>query len=559
MDLRGLPDDMLDSAVAHLDSGRPTSVSPEEQAALRAEQARRRAAKAPPVDNVEDNLQASATPLTADPGLRGKPADLGPPPTKWQELMDDPRNFNVSEADRIAATSDPGIQSIMERLPNRYERFGRDMNALDARMRWERGQPDGTPPYPDLASPRGTAQPVGGTPYAEVDGLMVPGQMNALGEVEVSIGAENRAREARDQEFQDAGGEYGVPGPRMDDGTGAAPPRRFASPEEARRYWTRPTDPRTGRLMPSQADLDMQARGETPVYAPEGHITYRHTAPNAPGILPPGGPESGPYHNRYAQHLLDTGNYEVRQVDGPFGTQRVLVPSQASRDRMRRRQQEDAADRVAERTGLDPAQLMDPEARGRASRRAYAAEVASRRNRVRSMAMLAGGSNNINSDNRWMFNALLELPPDERQAALRQMLPMNPVRAQVEARQLDSAARLAQQAVTGALALQGQPNPLAIRETQRMDDLRAKAGQAANSVWNKDYSYEAAEEVLINEGATREQRRAILEDLFGPGAGDGKPTAGAPADDSPSQGQYFPGQGPSTPPRNPLAAPRPFG
>lgn len=116
----------------------------------------------------------------------------------------------------------------------------------------------------------------------------------------------------------------------------------------------------------------------------------------------------------------------------------------------------------------------------------YEQKLADRRARLSSMAHLAGGSQNIHSGNRSFFNALAMLEgvqPDQmdaQQRAMMQMMPMDPVRAQVEARQLDMAARLAGDAVTGALAGQGTAG--AQDEAMRMQ--RMRAGQEWFETWH---------------------------------------------------------------------------
>lgn len=174
------------------------SLPPAERAAIEkahAEMVRRKdreRGRPNPPDNVDANLDASATPVATDPAVGAparKPSAPGPaslPPTKWQELMEDPRTFSLEEADSIAAESDPGIQGILEGAPNRYERFGREMNAMDARMGWERGHPAKEAPYPDLvpganAPPPAAAAPagppvvmIGGKPFVNIDGAIYP-------------------------------------------------------------------------------------------------------------------------------------------------------------------------------------------------------------------------------------------------------------------------------------------------------------------------------------------------------------------------------------------------
>lgn len=81
----------------------------------------------------------------------------------------------------------------------------------------------------------------------------------------------------------------------------------------------------------------------------------------------------------------------------------------------------------------------------------------------------------------------------------------------------------------------------------RMEELRkaAAAGGAATFGGGR----EGAERALKRAGATRPERKEILDDLYGPeDAADAPPSAGT-----------FPGQAPAPPPSNPGAAPRPYG
>lgn len=90
---------------------------------------------------------------------------------------------------------------------------------------------------------------------------------------------------------------------------------------------------------------------------------------------------------------------------------------------------------------------------------------------MRRRNLLAGGSQNITSDNRGMWNQLALLPAEDQIRQLSYALPGGSLRAGVDARQLDQAARFAQQAITGALAGAGQADMAGRVAAQRSRDL----------------------------------------------------------------------------------------
>lgn len=146
-------------------------------------------------------------------------------------------------------------------------------------------------------------------------------------------------------------------------------------------------------------------------------------------------------------------------------------------------------------------------------------EQAQRRDFLRRRNMLAGGSNNINGGNVAMFNQLAMMRPEEQIRQLQYALPGGQLLAQVEARQLDQAARLAGDAITGALAGQGQADrAVELRNAQRMENFRVVAGKAATDA-GVGYARRDAERALIAAGASLPEREEVLRGLFGPGAG----------------------------------------
>lgn len=199
------------------------------------------------------------------------------------------------------------------------------------------------------------------------------------------------------------------------------------------------------------------------------------------------------------------------------------------------------------------------------NRAAFEREVAARRALVARNAMLAGGSQNLNPMMRAQIGAInMANDPNtdpEVARSLRYTLPGGRLAAEVDARQAEMAARLAGNAITAALAGQGQGQQAAeLRARARMENGLALAGQAANNaggLWGGD-PRTAADRALRNAGYAAAERAQILDEMFGPGDMPGAPID-AGAEEAPSNAQQFPGQ-PATPaPRNPLAAPRPYG
>jgi hypothetical protein len=84
----------------------------------------------------------------------------------------------------------------------------------------------------------------------------------------------------------------------------------------------------------------------------------------------------------------------------------------------------------------------------------------------KAQSMLAGGQpTGGRGGTKAVTNALMMLPPDQRNSSLRYMLPGGQLAAGVDAHQLEAAAQLAQRAVTGALAGTAQ-GPLANAQAQ---------------------------------------------------------------------------------------------
>jgi hypothetical protein len=138
------------------------------------------------------------------------------------------------------------------------------------------------------------------------------------------------------------------------------------------------------------------------------------------------------------------------------------------------------------------------------------------RNFIRMRNMLAGGAQNVNSGNVGFWNRLAMMSPEMQMETVQQAMPMDRNRAEVEARQLDAAARMAGQAVTGALAGgAGEAGMERMRREQRLRDLRAAAGKAKAA--NPRAPRMASERALLEAGASPEERAMILGELYGAG------------------------------------------
>lgn len=599
-------------------------MDPAQKRAIQMELERRRAAPS----NVRENLDGAATPLTPDPEV------VDPRRRAFEEAMaadgwnpDEVRVIADQEARMEEGAFNPGLWNTPRARDTnrRAARYVHDQNAreesLDRGLGEAMGHFDPPPMRTDFVrEPNGMPNFAPGA-TVNVNGLDVPGVDLGDGRMRYRLGDVNRAQEEHNRAMQQAGGDHGVPGPQRDDGMDPTPPPKFSSPEESRDYHTRYIDPKTGRLMPSKADLAMQARGYVAAYTPEGGISYMLAAPEdvvrerfgepqnemqraqpqaprepstmdrmvqgaqsvlSPGVLdsvretaqhtadaigldpdttrgvaegvagtpagwlldrvqraagatadavglgptsnsgqpeppvPGGGRAPGggvaprannagapapdhfvtgmsPYSQRYAGYLSgvdqrDGGTVQPRfqpeLVNTPFGPKYVMMPTDATRNANRQRDLDASIRRVAEATGVsmapgrDPAngmtieqlRAMKPEERARYYRDMKAEQQANNKARYRETAYRAGGSQNINGGNRAFWNTIGNMSPDDYQATMREMMPMDPRRAHVEAahNEFDTQAQLRRQTGAGFQ----QPTP----EQQRL--LQVQVAQA---------------------------------------------------------------------------------
>ena len=218
-----------------------------------------------------------------------------------------------------------------------------------------------------------------------------------------------------------------APGPRTLDGRPTAMPKPLMTPEDVEAYDVRPN-----RGL-SQRDRDMAKRGMVPVVTPDGVSYMRQYVPSRPqndGYQIPGGPgRAGPRPDLEAKRNPDDleGKYEPQTMVGPDGNPvQVLRPTKEFADGQK-------AVMKTRRAALD-------------------ADFQKRRDRRIAMAMLAGGSENLNAGNRWVAEALLDMTPEQRSSSMRYMLPGGDRAAAVDARNMDNANEVIKRYMTSGAA-----------------------------------------------------------------------------------------------------------
>lgn len=132
----------------------------------------------------------------------------------------------------------------------------------------------------------------------------------------------------------------------------------------------------------------------------------------------------------------------------------------------------------------------------------------------RAVTMLAGGSQNINGANRAFFNQLAMLPPQERMQQLQYALPGGAERAAVDSRSLDVAARLAGNAIAGQLGGFAQAaNPVVQNQVaQQQLAQQQEAVQWAEDNINANYAWDA--DSWLESDFTEAERTQAINDLM---------------------------------------------
>lgn len=148
---------------------------------------------------------------------------------------------------------------------------------------------------------------------------------------------------------------------------------------------------------------------------------------------------------------------------------------------------------------------------------ANAQRVADRMARKRhwqAMTMLAGGSQNINAANRPLYSQLAMMPQDALMQQLQYGLPGGEQRAAVDARQLDVAARLAGNAIAGQLGGFAQAaNPVVQNQVaQQQLAQQQEAIKWAEDNINANYAWDA--DSLFESDFTEAERTQAINDLM---------------------------------------------
>lgn len=270
---------------------------------------------------------------------------------------------------------------------------------------------------------------------------------------QAQIQAEMQAEREREQLEQDLSqGGYGqrrVPSPRGLDGRSAqgAP---FASVEEAENYSERAeATGMPGLYSPSQADDDMRARGFVPVYTPDGRVSYQLEAVD--GSFVPGSPgRAGSRADLTAPRPdgkggMMPGPYYRDSAEGPTGGQQVLRPTEAT---------------LAKR---DAAYAKAKERQDARNPYKDMASPAERMKRFHAQIQLGGG--HLSPQAIQLETMLNGMTPEQRQQAMRYMVPGGQFAAGVDAQNMQNANDVIKRFMTSGAANM-QNNPLAQTQAQ---------------------------------------------------------------------------------------------
>jgi len=398
--------------------------------------------------------------------------------------------------------------------------------------------------------------------------------------------------------------DYGrrVPGPRSLSGAPVDPGQPFVSADEAASYDDRELT-EDGAYKPSQKDQDMAARGMVPVFNPDGTVGYAvSAAPNTDTQIElPGAP--GRAGRR--PDLLAAG-YAARTVQGPTGPQTVYIPDEA------KKRQKDYKDRQQTKRQAVAAGVPLAEMAGKSDeeRRAIVdaagvKDAQARRAQWKAQAMLAGANPRKNLVNAWTM-----MDNIQQQEALRYMMPGGQLAAAVDAQNMANAADVVKRFMTsGAVsgvgvnpALQAAQAAAANAQARGADPVAAGTGDIAKGQYDTpeaqseldrlaqshdtsyggfSYDNEAslsaalqnppynlspaeADALAYKYGERRRWYWNQGQGARGKSPGKARPATGpatgaAPVEDAESPARPIPGRPIPPPPRNPLAAPRPFG
>jgi hypothetical protein len=382
-----------------------------------------------------DPVAASSTPITPDPPTR--------PRINYSPASADPEAIDAVRRKLIASGIDPetaqamAVQQVLDNKQGVLDEMDAPRREREAR---EAAAAAPVAPVEPSVSPE-TIRQYGYMPQAE------PGPTSVRGGGKVAQG----------QKFDKMSGaiDYMTRTPVTDD-------NRAAAPVDA-------------AYMPSQRDRDMAARGFFPVYAPDGSVSYSVGTGQNPQYqqdlgrrgIPGGLGRIGPRADLEETDPSQPG-FTLSPVHGPTGTNYIYKQNDAAQNQQAAYMDRQQVSRIARATGLDEYDLgqMTPDQRTLALSRARSQDFTARNATWKAQAMLAGGrpTGGIGGS-KALTNAWLSLPADQRDDAMRYMLPGGALSASVDARQLDQAAALAGKSIMGAFATN--PGVLGMQQTQQ--------------------------------------------------------------------------------------------
>jgi len=479
-----------------------------------------------PMTNVDADLDAASAPLTIDP-VAGEPRLHRSHAERMQALiasgMSPKQAMQVAGRQVVEAETAAGQARADARVQSGYRDPRQTAYNADTFAEGYGFDDSGNPAFlgpVDIDNPR-----TGGLPGRSDAPRLIDREYNFRDPrgAEVALNdLPHPGREVRDDPPRRLGVTVG--GPRTLDGRPPEPPRSLMTPEDVEAYDVRP--PRGL----SERDRDMRERGMVPVVTPNGvtyMLEYRPTeAPTEEDIISggrgavvagrdgklfrppndgypiPGGPgRAGPRPDL-------EGKYETKVMVGPDGNPvQVLVPDKDMREK-------------------EATALAGRQAAYQTRKVAREEDFQSRRAHRLALAQLAGGSQNINSDNRWMAEALLAMTPEQRSSSMRYMLPGGNLAAGVDAQNAQLSGKMAQQAMTAFLA----NNPGADPEARkRAEDLMLReknppmagaqdiaGGNASSTEAMKEFARLAESLDTTPGGFSYDNERALAETLRKP-------------------------------------------
>lgn len=337
------------------------------------------------------------------------------------------------------------------------EQAAQEADAYLARYPAATGQSQPTAPAPAPAAPKSPQESMEADLYAQ-------GYSADEARKQAQMQAEMRAEREREQLEQDLSqGGYGqrrVPSPRGLDGrsTQGTP---FTSVKEGQAYNSRPVG-EDGTVGKSTRDEDMRARGYEVVVGPDGQASYM--------VAYEDGFTGGPGRAGARPDLTESGKYEptIRRGLNDRGV-KVLAPTEDFRKRLAAREEDLRIDRIGEDSGIGTTAARAAYAEGgmdavrRAARAGRSDDKAERLKRFQAQIQLGGGR--LSPQAIQLETMLNDMTPEQRQQAMRYMVPGGQFAAGVDAQNMQNANDVIKRFMTSGAANM-QNNPLAQTQAQ---------------------------------------------------------------------------------------------